>query len=151
MRALRISLLLQRSLHVLWVGRLCCCFCIIEVHEAGTSLKCLTIKVGLLFFKKNFVFFSPQIAFGAVSGLQCCISRCKMWWNAGAITTRGLHVSTHSYILPDFKDDKGYACLLTMANNTWTILNKFSLLPLCSTTSVWREHELYQLSFSGGI
>lgn len=31
-------------------GKIVLLFCLIEVHEAGTALKCLTIKVGLFFF-----------------------------------------------------------------------------------------------------
>lgn len=46
-------------------GKIVLLFCLIEVHEAGTALKCLTIKVG--FFILSFFFPSlplSQIAFG---------------------------------------------------------------------------------------
>lgn len=73
---------------------------------------------------------------------------CEIWWNACWI--RRSRISTDLHILPDFKIDKGPA-RLAIADNTWMILNKFSLLPLCWTTSVWREHEAYQFSPSGEI
>lgn len=47
-------------------GKIVLLFCLIEVHEAGTALKCLTIKVGLflffLFFSFWFCFFSSLTA-----------------------------------------------------------------------------------------
>ena len=84
MRALRISLLLQSSLHVLWVGRLCLLLRLIEVHEAGTALKCLTIKVRLFilyFFFPLPHFPTNSLRIGAELPVGSLIFWCEIWWN----------------------------------------------------------------------
>lgn len=146
MRALRISLLLQRSSLVLWVGRLCCCFA--SVHEAGTAKECLTIKVRLFFPPplSLFLFLAQSIASrwiaGALKVANSTVYSGKMWWNTCAIRKKSFHIPTDSCIFPDFKADKGYthSLLQIMPGPSW-INSHFglSLLHYICLKRTWTE------------
>lgn len=113
-------------------GKIVLLFCLLQVHEAAAAPKWLTIKVRWFFFLSFLKPLHCQRAASRQQQLHSDVKCDEMLVLSGSEVFCFLRLVC---ILPGFKVDEGHAHSLFRVNPR-TILNKFSLLPLCYNASV---------------